>query len=177
MPKNVPSEVYSAIVQGLVKDKDWSVEDQNFERYDTIEGTQDAGPITTADGDYPRAMLEGPISFETKLWTTGEVFATHTDDEDGQHPPPVPDEEGSLTFRLTVISGLLKMSLYTGLESNTINAIRKLGPKLGLKYVTSVTASGTSKEERDQDNGTKRITTVILVVVKYAIDGDELTGE
>lgn len=171
LTRDIPKEMYLALATGLAGDTDWPVHSNNFIRYDKLEGDQDPEKLTTADGDFPQAVLEGPISGETNLHTGDVSFATYSDS-----PPPHWLETGKYVFRLTLKTEI-RLTEYSSLTMEAINAVRRLGPRIGLPFVTDVTAKFTSKEEINQENGIKQIETTILISVGVDNDGEEFTGE
>jgi hypothetical protein len=169
--RNISKEIYVALVQGLLGDPDWPVLARNFKHYDVVEGDQDPEELETDAGDYPQAILEGPLSGNTDLQSGDVTFATYSDD-----PPPDWLETSTEEYELTVLSDQLGLDVYSPLAMESINAVRRLGAKLGLPYVTKATASFKQTENRDSETGSRQITVKIKITVSYQIDGSQLTG-
>jgi hypothetical protein len=174
------AQIYVAIAGGLSKDGKWPVSPGNFIRYDDIAGSEDPEKTETSDGDFPQAVLEGPISGTADLWTDDETFAAYGVDVNGEPITPVPvsvNELGKYTLRLIVTSDFLAMKSYSPLAAETLKAIRRLGPRLGKRWVTKVgPVTFTVREVRNEDSDTKQIEYTFLIPVETQIDSDTLTG-
>lgn len=167
------AQLYLALAHGLANDMAWPVPTPNFIRYDELQGDQTPDKLTEADGDFPKAVLEGPISGRSNLYTTDETFSTYSDT-----PPTQWQETGQYKFRLTLTSDSLNVNQYDRLPEETLNAIRRLGPRLGLKIpmVTGVKAEWSTKEVFDTDQ-VRRMQTDMVITVDTDIDGSELVED
>ena len=164
-------QIYQAIADGMVNDSQWKVTEDNFIRYDQLEGIQTPDKIATTEADYPQAILRGPIDFKTDLQTGTETFGTYsTDGCDWM-------ETGEWVFELKITSDLLRVQNYSPQTAESINAIRRLGPRLGLPFVTGVKIKGTERDsDIDEEDGVRRIITNIRITVTTQHDGQSMTG-
>lgn len=173
------NQIYRAFVSNLLQDTRWPVIDQNFIRYSDIEGTQDPEKLVEADGEFPKAVLEGPISGNNTLQTNDPTFGTYETDDAGD-PLPVNHthfiDTGTYVFRLTVTTQTQRLNEHTPLLMTTVSVIRRAGARLGLPWVTKVTLAYTSKEIFNPDTASKQWETVMMITVETQIDSDTLNG-
>lgn len=166
---DIAGAIYSKIANGLIADKKWQISPQNFARYDNVQGTDAPDKQTYADGDYPRAILKGPISGETDLQTGTETFGTYSDAGCDWL------ETSTWVFELVVTSDYLGLTHYSPQTMESINAVRRAGAKIGLAFVTSVKAKFVEKDIPAED-GNRRIESTITITVQTQYDGQSLTG-
>lgn len=167
--RDIATEIYVAIANGLAVDPNWPIAPNNFIRYDNVKGLQDPEKIVTSDGDFPQATLEGPVSGDTNLQTGTETFGTHAGDCDFL-------ETGNFVYTLEIVSDYLRIRSYSPQTMEAINAIRRLGAKLGLDFVTQIKAKWTEKKG-DVEDGARRIYTTITLTVRTDTNGNALTGD
>jgi hypothetical protein len=175
---NIGSILYVAIVNGLIADSTWNelVNPANFNRYDNLQGIQTPDPQATSDSDYPQATLMGPVSGKINLTGNDQTFATHSLQPEGDWIEP-----GQWVFRLRVVSALLGMQEYTAQTMESINALRRLGPRLGLNidgdaFITGVAVQWKEREGQSDTDNLRRIITDIEITITTEIHGQTLTG-
>jgi hypothetical protein len=166
-------QIYQAIANGLINDPKWKVTEDNFIRFDEVEGIQNPEGGAMTDADYPLAILRGPTRFKTDLQTGTETFGTHS--------PQGCDwlESGEWVFQLEITSDLLKLTNVSTQTLESINAVRRLGAKLGLDFVVGVKIDGNEREigvADPENDGVRRIQTTINITVSTVYDGESLTG-
>lgn len=169
---DIATAFYVAIANGLLTDTAWPVKAENFVSYDGLEGLQTPDKQQTADSDYPQAELVGPIEGSINLTGNDVTFGTHTPEGCPGHVEP-----GNYRFRLTVTSQLLGIREVNPLTLESINAIRRLGPKLGgIDGVTEVKVRFREKQDAPDGDDLRRFITEIEIMISTEIDGSTLTG-
>jgi hypothetical protein len=177
MALNLSKILYVAIVNGLLNDPKWPVHPKNLIRYDNIEGVQDPEPLTTADADFPQARVEGPFDGKTNLQHGDPTFGTYALGPDGNPVADIPwVEHGSFKYRIIVTSSTQRLTEYSGLTTESIDAVRRLGARLGTPWVTKVAMEWTTREVRNEDTDTKQDETTILLTIETDVDSQQLTG-
>lgn len=169
--------IYTAIADGLEADPIFFgasgyVQTLNIIRYDEVGGIQTPEKQTLGDGDYPQAALYGPIAGQSDLRTGDTTFQTY----DLSGPSDNGVEVMSLTYRLRITSRLYDAQGYTAQTMEAINAIRRLGVRLGVPAVTRVLLGWKEVEGQTDEDGMRRIITTIDIAVRTEQYTSTLTG-
>jgi len=182
--------VYTRLVTLLREDKDWPVADINFIHFADIQGTQDPEKAIEGDGDFPQAILEGPVGGNSSMATENAVMATYADPDDPLNPAtwkdfqmPAQDhntvnyiERATWDFRLTLTSQTERLDDFGPLLTRTLRVIRRAGASLGLKWVTGVTFRFTCGLTVDDQTQIKRWQIVLTLSIQTEIEEAALDG-
>lgn len=176
------SDIYRQLVNLFRNDPDWMIADQNFIHYADIKGLQEPENPVVADGDFPRALLEGPVSGNSAMATDNAVFATHADVDDPQNPANwgVPGlankntvnytERATYDFRLTMWSLSERLDEYGPLLVRAVRVVRRAGARLGLRWVTGVTFRFTCQLTEEPESQIRRWQIALLLSVQTEIE-------
>lgn len=168
--RDILAESYDRIWELLEADDVWAaeVDEGNRIKFNEAEGTQQPEKHNTADGDYPEARLK----LQSGTWDpwTDASFGTFSEEGCAQWM-----ETFSVAFQLRLITQRLGLREGTKLLIQSLNALRKGGPRLGLDFVTRVQASF---EQRDVDvnaeEETKRVEINLVIRLGLETQGKPL---
>jgi hypothetical protein len=173
-PIDTEAELYAQIRTLLEADSNWTAQIAEPNRIwlndPEDEGFFDPEKEDTSEGDFNESILEVKSGTDS-LHTAAVTLGTHSDD-----PPDHWVEKQSRVFRLQLMTQRLTIRQSSPLRRDSINVLRKAGPKLGLDYVTDVKVRWEeTKVEHKQDDGTFRRRVVIDIYIDTETDGATLT--
>lgn len=167
------TQIYAKIWTLLNADPIWAalVPLSNQIRYDDVSGIQTADKQTTADGDYPQAQL-WLKSGSSDNYTGTETFDTYS--PGGPHQPWM--ETWELGYRLVLKSQLTALQEPDVLGSQSRQALRAGGPRLGISQITRWRSRWSTRQVRGSENDqTRRWITTIDIAVQLQVQSDEIT--
>ncbi len=195
MPTPTPdyeSLVYARIWALLEADTIWAaaVEPRNREKFDELVGVEDPSATQRSDNEFPHASLR-LVAGNTNMFGSDVTFETFADAGPAQWT-----EQGTLLFVLTVISESLKLGESTSLGSQSRNALRRGGPRMGgraglslaalpwalmmgLRWSTDQIAleDPVAGDSENDTGGVFRLRTQIRIEVRTVTSGSTLIGD